>query len=135
VNDPASIAKRYFEIVADLSSPPDALETLLHRDVRIVEHPNAMSPHGTVRDRQAAIAGFRAGKGLLAAQTIHLHEVLVSGHRVAVRATWRGTIGQGTERLPAGTELVAHIAAMLTVVDGLIREHETFDCYEPLPAR
>lgn len=26
----------------------------------------------------------------------------------------------------------AHIAGLLTVVDGQIREHETFDCYEPL---
>jgi ketosteroid isomerase-like protein len=135
VNDPASIAKRYFEIVADLSSPPDALETLLHRDVRIIERPNAMSPHGAVRDREAAIAGFRAETRLLATQRIDLHEVLVSGHRVAVRATWRGTISEGTERLPAGTQLVAHITGMLTVVDGLIREHETFDCYEPLPGR
>ena len=31
--------------------------------------------------------------------------------------------------------LVAHIAALLTVADGRIREHETYDCYEPLPLR
>jgi ketosteroid isomerase-like protein len=31
----------------------------------------------------------------------------------------------------AGKELVAHVAAWLTVEDGQIREHETFDCYEP----
>lgn len=37
-------------------------------------------------------------------------------------------------RLSAGTMLSAHIAAFLTVVDGQIREHETFDCYEPLVA-
>jgi hypothetical protein len=45
----------------------------------------------------------------------------------------RGTIREATGSLAAGTELVAHIAAWLTVVDGRIREHETFDCYEPLP--
>jgi hypothetical protein len=33
----------------------------------------------------------------------------------------------------AGAELIAHIAALLTVADGQILEHETFDCYEPLP--
>jgi hypothetical protein len=44
----------------------------------------------------------------------------------------RGTLGQGAQRLPAGTELVAHIA-MLTAEDGSIREHETFEC-EPLAA-
>ena len=35
--------------------------------------------------------------------------------------------------LRAGAELVAHVAAWLTVANGRIREHETFDCYEPLP--
>jgi len=27
--------------------------------------------------------------------------------------------------------LTAHVAAFVTVADGLIREHETFDCDEP----
>jgi hypothetical protein len=35
-------------------------------------------------------------------------------------------------QLPAGTVMTAHIAAFLTVVDAQIRDHETFDCYEPL---
>ena len=97
---------------------------------RIVEHPNAINPRGTVRDRDTAVAALVAGKRLLSAQAFDLHEVVVSGDRVAVRATWRGTIGEGTEALPSGTELVAHVAAWLTVADGRIREHETFDCYE-----
>lgn len=131
MSDPASVVKRYFEVVRDLGSSVEALLAVLHPDVRITEHPNAITPHGAVRDRDAIVAGFLAGKRLLAAQAIEIHEVLVSGDRVAVRATWRGTIGQGTEGVPAGTELVAHIAAMLTVEDEAIREHETFDCYEP----
>jgi ketosteroid isomerase-like protein len=134
VSDPASVVKRYFEIVADLSSSADALLAVLHPTVRITEHPNAMTPRGAVRDRDAAVAGFEAGKRLLAAQTIDVHELLVSGHRVAVRATWRGRIGRGTQSIPAGTELVAHSAGMLTVEDGTIHDHETFDCYEPLPS-
>lgn len=132
VSDPASVVRRYFQIVADLDSSVDALRALLHPAVRITERPNMITPHGAVRDREAVVAGFLAGKRLLAAQTIELHEVLVCGDRVAVRATWRGTPGQGAQGVPAGTELVAHIAAMVTVEDGRIREHETFDCYEPL---
>ena len=98
VSDPASVVRRYFEIVADLESSVDDLLALLHPSVRTTEHPNVITPCGAVRDRDA-VAGFQAGK-----------------------------------RLPAGTELVAHIAAMLTVEDGTVREHETFDCYEPPPA-
>jgi ketosteroid isomerase-like protein len=134
VHDPASVVRRYFEIVADLGSSADDLLAVLHPTVRITEHPNMITPRGAVRDRDAVVAGFLAGKRLLAAQTFDLHEVLVAGNRVAVRATWRGTIAHGTQSVPAGTELVAHIAAMLTAEDGSIREHETFDCYEPLPA-
>lgn len=134
MSDPISIVERYYEIVADLGSSVDALLAVLHPTVRVTEHPNAITPRGAVRDRDAVVAGFLAGKRLLAAQTIEVHELLASGDRVAVRATWRGTIGEGTESIPAGTELVAHIAAMLTVEDASIRDHETFDCYEPLLA-
>jgi ketosteroid isomerase-like protein len=134
VSDPASVVKRYFEVVADLDSSVDDVLAMLHPSVRITEHPNVITPRGAVRDRDAVVAGFLAGKRLLAAQTIDVHEMLVSGDRVAVRATWCGTVGQGAPSLPAGTELVAHIAALLTVEDGTVREHETFDCYEPLPA-
>ena len=134
MHDPASVVRRYFEIVADLDSSADDLLAVLHPTVRITEHPNLITPRGAVRDRDAVVAGFLAGKRLLAAQTFDLHEVLVSGNRVAVRATWRGTIAHAAQSIPVGTELVAHIAAMLTAEDGSIREHETFDCYEPFPA-
>ena len=43
-------------------------------------------------------------------------------------------MGVWTGSCPRAAELVAHIAACLTVADGCIREHETFDCYEPLPS-
>jgi ketosteroid isomerase-like protein len=85
-----------------------------------------------VRDRDAVVAGYLAGKELLVRQVFDVHELLVSGSRVGVRATWRGTLVRDMGRLPAGTVMTAHIAASLTVVDGQIREHETFDCYEPL---
>jgi ketosteroid isomerase-like protein len=135
VTDPAAVVRHYFEVVADLGSTADDLLALVHPDVRITEHPNALTPSGAVRDRDATLAGFIAGKHLLAAQSIDVHEVLAQDERVAVRATWRGTVGIDTPTLPAGAQLVAHIAALLTVADGRIREHETYDCYEPLPLR
>jgi ketosteroid isomerase-like protein len=127
----AEIVERYFAVVADLGSREEDLLELLDPDVRVTEHPNAITPPGAVRDRDEVIRGFVAGKALLSAQSFEIHELLESGERVAVRATWRGTIGFDTERLPAGTELIAHIAALLTVAGGRIRQHETFDCYEP----
>ena len=133
MGDPETVVRGYFAIVADLGSREDELLQVLHPDVRITEHPNAITPSGAVRDRGSSVAGFLAGKKLLSAQSFEIEELVAAGERVAVRATWRGTIALGSERLPAGTELVAHIAAWLTVRDGRVVEHETFDCYEPLP--
>jgi ketosteroid isomerase-like protein len=133
MSDPAAVVARYFEIVADLRSGEDELLEVLHPDLRVTEHPNALNPKGVVRNRDGVVAGFLAGKRLLARQAFDVHELAASGDRVAVRATWRGTIGADAGALPAGAELVAHIAAWLTVAGGRVREHETFDCYEPLP--
>ena len=124
----ADVVQRYFAIVADLNSSQDDFEAVLHPDVRVVEHPNVMNAEGAVRDRDHMLEGFVAGKQLLTSQAIDLHELVVDGDRVAVRATWRGTTGDGTE-------LVAHIAGWLTVADDRILEHETFDCYEPFTPR
>jgi ketosteroid isomerase-like protein len=128
VSDAAEIVRRYFAIVADLGSSQDEFEAVLHPDIRVIEHPNAMNAKGAVRDRDHMVEGFLAGKQLLTTQAIDVHELVSDGDRVAVRATWRGTTGDGTE-------LVAHIAGWLTVADGRIREHETFDCYEPFTPR
>jgi ketosteroid isomerase-like protein len=131
MSDEVSIVRRYYEIVADLNSTAEDLQAVLHPDVQIHEYPNAISPNGSVRDRDAALATFAAGKDLLSEQVFDVHEAFASGERVAVRATWRATLAKNAGSLPAGRELVAHVAALLTVRDGLIRRHETFDCYDP----
>jgi ketosteroid isomerase-like protein len=124
-DDARSVVERYYATVADLGASTESLRELLHPDLRVVEHPNAIHPQGTVRDRDAVIAGYEEGKGMLSDQSFELDELLVYGDRVAVRANWRGT-------LAAGARLEARVAAFLTVVDGRIIEHETYDCYSPI---
>lgn len=75
VTDVAFIVERYYAVVADRDGSADALRALLHPDVRIVEHPNAINPQGTVRDRDAAVAGYLAGQQLLTEQTFDVHEI------------------------------------------------------------
>jgi ketosteroid isomerase-like protein len=133
--DPEGIenaVRRYFATVADLDSTEDQLRRLLSPEVRVVEHPNLVTPHGATRDLESTVAGFTAGKALLTEQVFDVHEVLVNGSRAAVRATWQGTIGIDAGPYRTGQGLVAHIAAFLTFADGLVVEHETFDCYEPI---
>jgi ketosteroid isomerase-like protein len=123
-DDPRSVVERYYETVADLRASADSLRELLHPELRVIEHPNVIHPDGTVRDRDEVLRAYEQGKRMLSDQRFELDEALVYGNRVAVRARWRGT-------LASGAMLEARIAAFLTVVDGRIREHETYDCYSP----
>ena len=77
----------------------------------------------------------RAGRSLLREQAFDGHEVVTSGHRAAVRATWRGVVGTDAGPFRADQELRAHVAALLTVRGGRVVEHETFECYEPFEQR
>jgi ketosteroid isomerase-like protein len=127
--DVESVVRTYYDVVADLSSSAEDLRVLLAPDLRVTEHPNAITPDGAMRDLDATIAGFQAGKTLLRKQTFDVHEVLVVGDRAAVRATWAGVVGIDAGPYRAGQELVAEIASFVTVRNGRVVEHETFDCY------
>jgi ketosteroid isomerase-like protein len=121
---PRAVVERYYATVADLGGSPESLRALLDPNLRVIEHPNAIHPEGTVRNRDEVIAAYEQGKAMLSEQSFDLDEVLVAGDRVAVRATWRG-------RLAGGAGLEARVAAFLTVFDGRISLHETYDCYAP----
>ncbi|MGY1740113.1 MULTISPECIES: nuclear transport factor 2 family protein [unclassified Blastococcus] len=125
------VVRRYYRVVGDLSAPEADLDALLAPAARVVEHPNAVTPRGAVRGRDEVLAAFRAGRGLLSAQEFVVDEVLVHGGRAAVRARWSATVGTGRGPFAAGDRLEAAVAAFLTVADGRIVEHETFDCYPP----
>lgn len=125
------LVRHYYAVVSDLGSAPDDLRSLLAPDVRVVEHPNLVTPAGAVRDLDRTLAGFASGKALLREQEFTVHEVLVHGERAAVRASWRGVVGASIGPFLEAQELVSEVAALLTVRDGLVTEHETFDCYRP----
>lgn len=128
----ADVVRRYYQVVADLGSTEAELRSLMADDVRIVEHPNAITPLGAERGLEETVDGFLAGKALLARQTFEIVELLVVGERAAVRARWTGTVGVENPRIPKGSELVAHIAAFVTVDGGCVTRLETFDCYDPV---
>jgi ketosteroid isomerase-like protein len=123
-DDPRSVVERYYAAVANRSGSRESLAELLAPGLRVIEHPNAIHPEGTVRDRDEVLAAYEQGKAMLSRQSFELDELLASRDRVAVRATWRGTMA-------SGATLEAKIAAFITVADGRVREHETYDCYAP----
>ena len=126
-----AVVQSYYAVVADLSRREDDLAAILHPDATLVEHPNPVVPHGARRGVEEALSGFRAGRALLSEQSLEIQELIATGERAAVRARWDGTIGRDAGPFTAGTRLTAHMAAFLTVRDGRVLEHETFDCYEP----
>jgi ketosteroid isomerase-like protein len=130
-SSPEDVVRRYFAVVADLDSTDDDLREVVAPDAIFVEQPNPISPHGHRRTADDVVEAFQSGKALLSEQTIVIHDLLVVGERVAVRSTWRGTVGLDAGPLEKGTVLVAHMGGFITVRDGLIAEHETYDCYEP----
>ncbi len=130
-HDPAAVVRRYFAVVADLSSTEDQLREVLHPEAVFIEHPNPIQPQGARKDVEATVNGFASGKALLSHQSIEIHDVLVDGDRVAVRSTWTGTVALDAGPLKAGTTLIAHMGGFVTVREGLIASHETYDCYEP----
>ena len=125
------VVRRYYRVVGDLTSTEEELEQLLHPGAALVEHPNPVVPQGARRGVEESLAGFRAGRSLLSEQSFEIHELMVTGEQTAVRARWEGTIGRDAGPFQQGAKLTAHVAAFLTVHDGRIVEHETFDCYEP----
>ena len=128
------VARRALALIVDLAAPADAFAALLAPDYVLVEHPNALRPHGRVASREEALASLVGGRSLLAEQHLDLHDVVAHGDTVAVRATWRGVLATAFPGLPVGAELRAEVAQFLTVRDGLLVRQETFDCYAPLPA-
>jgi ketosteroid isomerase-like protein len=129
--DTESTVRRYFALVADLSSTEDDLRAVVSPDVRVTEHPNPVTPGGAVRDAEQNLAGFLAGKALLAEQRIEVRDVLVCGDLAAVRALWTGVVGVDAGPFAAGQRLECQMGAFVRVRDGLVVEHETFDCYAP----
>lgn len=125
------MVRRYYEVVSDLTSSEDDLRPLLSENVTIIEHPNAITPAGAERGLVETLAGFRAGKALLSEQAFDVAEIITSGDRAAVRATWSATIGADAGPFKAGLRLRAEVAALLTIRDGTVVRHETFDCYLP----
>lgn len=104
---------------------PDAIQ---------VEYPSLMRPHGSTRSLEAMREASIKGAGMIVDQTYELHTYLEQDERAAVQFTWRARTAVELGTLPAGTELVAHVAAFYVFDGDLIKQQSSYDCYEPLAA-
>jgi SnoaL-like protein len=127
-----AIVERFIECLADPSDRIGEAGELLAPGAVFVEHPNAISPRGSVRDRDAMLRSAREGRMMLARQRYDVRAHHVDEDWVVMRTTWTGVLARSAGGLAAGTELRAHIAQFFLLDGGLIARIESFDCYDPL---
>ena len=125
------VVRRYYALLHEVEPDLAALDALIGAELEQVEHPNAVSPMGQRRGKAQLLADQSSGD-VLTDQTFELLDLLVNGGRVAVRGRWSGVLREKAGPLSAGTRLVANVAAFLRVQDGVVVEHESFECYEPV---
>jgi ketosteroid isomerase-like protein len=109
----------------------DELRQLYAKTVVSIEHPNPISPRGSIADLDHIVAASTAGAALLSSQRYAIRDVREVGDLVIFRYTWTGVIAEDRGPFRSGQRLTAHVAAFATITDGRISHFETYDCYEP----
>ena len=117
----------------EAEAPVEAVAAFWHPDAEQVELPSLMRPAGHRRGVAEMLEAYRAGAGFLRSQAYDVLDVVDDGERLAVRLRWTATTAVDAGTLPAGTELVAHVAVFYEFRDGLVLRQSSYDCYEPLP--
>ncbi len=116
------------------NEPAEAVSAYWHPDAEQVELPSLMRPGGHTRKLTEMLEGYRAGADLLLWQQYDVENIVDDGEQVAVQLRWTATTAVDAGALPAGTELVAHVAVFYRFQDGKILRQSSYDCYEPIKA-
>lgn len=117
----------------EAGAPAAEVAAHFHPDAEQVELPSLVRPTGHRRGLAELLDGYRAGAGFLARQSYTVENVVDDGERLAVQLRWEATTALAAAGLPAGAELVAHVAVFYEFRDGLVLRQSSYDCYEPLP--
>ena len=112
----------------------ERLAAFFHPDAEQVEYPSLLRPGGHRRSLAEMREGARLGAGMIRDQRFDVHHVVEQGEHAAVQLTWSATLAVDAGALPAGTQLVSHVAAFYDFRDGLVLRQSSYDCYEPISA-
>lgn len=75
------------------------------------------------------LEGLEQGVKLLVSQRFEIVHAVVRNEDVGVETVWRGTLSVPFEKVIAGDEMMAYIAAFFPLVDGKIASQHTYDCF------
>jgi ketosteroid isomerase-like protein len=115
------------------NAPAAEVAAYWHPEAEQVELPSLVRPLGHRRPLSEMLEGYAAGAGFLVRQAYEVTDVVSDGDRLAVQLRWTATTATAAGLIPAGAELVAHVAVFYEFRDGLILRQSSYDCYEPLP--
>src|SRR4051794_33113019 len=95
----------------EAEAPAGELATFFHPDAEQVELQSLLRPAGHRRALAEMLEGAEAGRALIASQGFEVHTVVTDADQAAVQLTWTATTRAAVSGLPAGSRLVAHVAA------------------------
>jgi ketosteroid isomerase-like protein len=110
----------------------DEVQRLLHDEVEVIEHPNAVSPNGRRYGKTELREAGERGKALMASEDYKILSMLVDGERAVVQMEWTGTLGSaGHEHRRGGHVMKAYICSVIELREGKIWRQEQYDCFHP----
>lgn len=95
------------------------------------EFPNRLLPAGTQRDLRELREAAVLGQALMAEQEFEVLDLVASGPKVVVEATWRGRVARDAGPFKAGTQLRTRFVQVLELRDGKIVAMRNYDCFYP----
>jgi ketosteroid isomerase-like protein len=110
----------------------DDLTAFFHPDAEQIEYPSLMRPRGHRRPLGEILEGSKIGASIVRDQRYDVENVVEQDDHVATQLTWTATTAVDLGAIPAGTGLVAHIAAYFLFREGRVLRLSSYDCYEPV---
>lgn len=109
----------------------EALRGFFTPDAEQTEWPNRLNPRGQVSDVSGLLARSVQGAKVLRSQNYNILTAISFEDRVAVEATWTGTLAIPLGTLAPGETMTAHFAMFFELRDGRIFRQRNYDCFEP----
>jgi ketosteroid isomerase-like protein len=132
--NPTTLIERYLTLIADPRADLASIGELLDHDMRFVERPNLVSPHGSERDAAEVLASVARGRQVIENQDFEVVDHLVAGDTVATRVVWTGTPAVDGPAFRAGSLLRADSSMYFRLRDGRIAHQENYDCFHRVAA-
>lgn len=128
--DPNILLIRSYLAALQAGEAGESLSRFFTPDAVQREFPNRLNPRGQESDLRALIARSEQGRHLLSSQKYVILSETAQGDRVAVEASWTGTLAIPVGSLAAGAEMRAHFAMFFECHEGRIRRQRNYDCFE-----